>query len=87
MISMDGSSFCVAGKRAFRILSTNSLRVIAINSIGDFVLFLGKVFVVVATVLIGIELIQVSYKLIVNAWPLPTTALTLLAVLELLWLG
>jgi hypothetical protein len=62
MISMDGSSFCVAGKRAFRILSTNSLRVIAINSIGDFVLFLGKVFVVVATVLIGIELIQVRRK-------------------------
>jgi hypothetical protein len=76
MISMDGSSFCVAGKRAFRILSTNSLRVIAINSIGDFVLFLGKVFVVVATVLIGIELIQVRRKKsepIVSAQPsLPT---------------
>jgi len=57
---MDGSSFCVAGRRAFRTLSTNSLRVIAINSIGDFVLFLGKVFVVVATVLIAIELIQVN---------------------------
>lgn len=57
---MDGSSFCVAGKRAFRILSTNSLRVFAINSIGDFVLLLGKVFVVLATVLIGIELIQVN---------------------------
>jgi hypothetical protein len=60
IISMDGTSFCVAGRRAFRILSTNSLRVIAINSIGDFVLFLGKVFVVVATVLIAIELIQVK---------------------------
>lgn len=57
---MDGSSFCVAGKRAFHILSTNSLRVFAINSIGDFVLLLGKVFVVLATVLIGIELIQVT---------------------------
>lgn len=60
IISMDGSSFCVAGKRAFRILSTNSLRVFAINSIGDFVLLLGKVFVVLATVMIGLELIQVS---------------------------
>lgn len=42
------------------MLSTNSLQVLAINSVGDFVLFLGKVFVVLATVLIGIELIQVS---------------------------
>lgn len=32
----------------------------AINSVGDFVLLLGKVFIVLATVLIGIELIQVS---------------------------
>lgn len=60
IITMDGTSFCVAGKRAFHILTTNSLRVLAINSVGDFVLLLGKVFVVVATVLIGIELIQVS---------------------------
>lgn len=61
IISMDGSSFCVAGRRAFEILSTNSLRVIAINSVGDFVLLLGKVFVVIATVLIGIELMQVGH--------------------------
>lgn len=60
---MDGSSFCTAGKRAFHILSTNSLRVLAINSVGDFVLLLGKVFVVVATVLIGIEMIQVTLEL------------------------
>lgn len=63
IITMDGSSFCTAGKRAFHILSTNSLRVLAINSVGDFVLLLGKVFVVVATVLIGIEMIQVTLKL------------------------
>lgn len=60
IITLDGSSFCPASKRAFHILSTNSLRVIAINSVGDFVLLLGKVFVVLATVLIGIEMIQVT---------------------------
>lgn len=57
---MDGTSFCNAGKRAFHILSTNTLQVFAINSVGDFVLLLGKAFVVLATVLIGIELIQVT---------------------------
>lgn len=59
IISIDGTSFCIAAKRSFNLLSSNALRVIAINSVGDFVLFLGKVFVVIATVLIGIEMIQV----------------------------
>lgn len=63
---MDGTSFCVAGKRAFRLLSTNALRVIAINSVGDFVLLLGKIFVVLATVLIAIEMIQVEKYLKLN---------------------
>lgn len=56
---MNGSSFCTAGKRAFQLLSKNTLQVLAINSIGDFVLLLGKVFVVIATVLIAIEMVQV----------------------------
>lgn len=60
IISMDGSSFCLAGKRAFQLLSKNTLCVFAINSIGDFVLLLGKVFCVIATILIAIELIQVK---------------------------
>jgi solute carrier family 44 protein 1 (choline transporter-like protein) len=60
IISMNGSSFCTAGKRAFQLLSKNTLQVLAINSIGDFVLLLGKVFVVIATVLIAIEMIQVG---------------------------
>ena len=60
---MDGSSFCAAGKRALQLLTKNTLQVFAINSIGDFVLLLGKVFVVMATVLIAIEMIQVKIKL------------------------
>lgn len=57
-ISIQGAPFCTSGRRAFSILSSNALRVIAINSVGDFVLFLGKVFVVVSVVFIGMELIQ-----------------------------
>lgn len=66
IISINGSSFCIAGKRAFQLLSSNALRVLAINSVGDFVLLLGKVFVVTATVLIGIEMIQVFSFLFVS---------------------
>lgn len=57
---MNGYSFCKGGKQAFKLLTSNALRVAAINSVGDFVLFLGKVFVVIATVLVGLKLFQVS---------------------------
>ncbi|XP_043504318.1 choline transporter-like protein 1 isoform X2 [Polistes fuscatus] len=53
-----GCNFCTGGKKAFQALSSNILRVAAINSVGDFVLFLGKVLVVVLTVITGIYLIQ-----------------------------
>lgn len=53
-----GCNFCRGGKKAFQALSSNILRVAAINSVGDFVLFLGKVLVVTLTVVSGIYLIQ-----------------------------
>ncbi|KAI4494036.1 hypothetical protein M0802_009303 [Mischocyttarus mexicanus] len=53
-----GCNFCTGGKKAFQALSSNILRVAAINSVGDFVLFLGKVLVVVLTVIAGICLMQ-----------------------------
>jgi solute carrier family 44 protein 1 (choline transporter-like protein) len=56
---MSGCNFCDGGRKAFALLSNNALRVLAINSVGDFVLLLGKVFVVLATVIIGTEMIQV----------------------------
>lgn len=58
-VAMCGYSFCEGGQKAFGLLSNNALRVLAINSVGDFVILLGKVFVVLATVLIGTEMIQV----------------------------
>lgn len=61
IIAIHGYSFCRAGQQAFKILTSNALRVAAINSVGDFVLFLGKILVIMATVLIGMELIQVIY--------------------------
>ncbi|CAG9766256.1 unnamed protein product [Ceutorhynchus assimilis] len=48
-----GHSFWKSGKRAFTILSANPLRVTAINSVGDFVLFLSKVLIVACSVTVG----------------------------------
>ncbi|XP_026670427.1 choline transporter-like protein 1 isoform X2 [Ceratina calcarata] len=53
-----GCNFCTGGRKAFQALSSNILRVAAINSVGDFVLFLGKVLVVTLTVVTGIYLLQ-----------------------------
>lgn len=57
-VAIFGHPFCKAGQQAYKLLTSNILRVAAINSVGDFVLFLGKVVVVIATVLIGIKILQ-----------------------------
>ncbi|XP_056632057.1 choline transporter-like protein 1 [Diorhabda sublineata] len=57
-VAIFGLPFCKAGQQAYKLLTANILRVAAINSVGDFVLFLGKVVVVIATVLIGIKILQ-----------------------------
>ena len=41
-------------------MARNALRVAAINSIGDFVLFLGKAAVTISTVFIGLEIMKVG---------------------------
>ncbi|XP_022187745.2 choline transporter-like protein 1 isoform X2 [Nilaparvata lugens] len=57
-IAIYGVNFCTGGQQAFKMLVTNVLRVAAINSVGDFILFLGKVFVVAITLLIGTFFIE-----------------------------
>ncbi|XP_046365305.1 choline transporter-like protein 1 [Haliotis rufescens] len=54
LVAISGKNFCKSAKRAFIILVSNSLRVAAINSIGDFMLFLGKLGVMGATAAVGI---------------------------------
>ncbi|ESO00101.1 hypothetical protein HELRODRAFT_192732 [Helobdella robusta] len=49
IIAIEGTSFCTSARKAFEIISSNALRVLAINSVGDFVLFLGKVAVMCLT--------------------------------------
>lgn len=53
-----GDSFFTAGSKAYHKLMSNTLRVFTINTIGDTVLFLGKVFVVVLTILTGMEMLR-----------------------------
>ncbi|XP_062574993.1 choline transporter-like protein 1 isoform X2 [Saccostrea cucullata] len=54
VVAIQGSNFCSSAKKAFMTLVGNALRVAAINSVGDFVLFLGKIGVTAATGAVGI---------------------------------
>ncbi len=42
--------------------ASNALRVAAINSVGTFILFLGKVIVVLLTLFIAVQIIEVKYE-------------------------
>jgi solute carrier family 44 protein 1 (choline transporter-like protein) len=47
---------------------TNTLRLAAINSVGDFVLFIGKIATVAVITIVGIEFISVSYNYVVSVF-------------------
>jgi len=53
-IAITGKSFCAAARSAFATLVLNAGRVAALNSIGDFVLFLGKLSVVAIVATAGV---------------------------------
>ena len=57
-----GYHFCKAAKRGFELLLSNAVRVVAINTVGDFCLFLAKIMVVFAVVFIGIKITEVSFN-------------------------
>lgn len=60
-LAIYGENFCKSGQLAFKNITSNVLRVAAINSVGDFVLFLGKVLVVTSTVLLGFKMLEVFF--------------------------
>lgn len=57
-----GYNFCRAAMKAFQILTSNALRVAAINSVGSFVLFLGKITVVIGTFFISLKIMDAKEK-------------------------
>jgi solute carrier family 44 (choline transporter-like protein), member 1 len=58
-MSMTGDAFCDAGKRAYTLIENNVLGIIAVQSIGDFVLVLARIFIVLFSMFVGFSLIEV----------------------------
>ncbi|XP_076462742.1 choline transporter-like protein 1 [Babylonia areolata] len=54
VIAVTGSNFCTSSRRAFNIVVSNALRVAALNSIGDLLLFVAKLAVMAATGSVGL---------------------------------
>ena len=68
-VAIYGYNFCKAAQKAFSLLTANILRVAAINSVGTFVLFLGKLAVVASTVVCGLKIMDTQGEnKVQNAW-------------------
>ncbi|XP_020725119.1 choline transporter-like protein 1 isoform X2 [Odocoileus virginianus] len=77
--AINSTNFCTSAKDAFVILVENALRVAAINTVGDFMLFLGKVLIVCGTGLTGVMLL--NYQQDYTVWVLPLIIVCLFAFL------
>ncbi|XP_065596814.1 choline transporter-like protein 1 isoform X1 [Cyrtonyx montezumae] len=77
--AINSTNFCTSAKDAFVILVENALRVAAINTVGDFMLFIGKVLIVCSTGLAGIMLL--NYQQDYTTWVLPLIIVCLFAFL------
>ncbi|XP_055956283.1 choline transporter-like protein 1 [Patella vulgata] len=66
MIAIHGDNFCNGARKALVTIVNNALRVIAINTVGDFLLFLSKLGCVALVLIIGNELLpfhpDLTYK-------------------------
>ncbi|KAF7687009.1 choline transporter-like protein 1 isoform X1 [Silurus meridionalis] len=67
--AINSTGFCTSARDAFIILAENVLRVATINSVGDFVLFLGKVLIVSCTAFAGV--LALNYQREYTVWVLP----------------
>ncbi|XP_054713879.1 choline transporter-like protein 2 [Uloborus diversus] len=63
MIAVYGKNFCVSAKRAFMLLMRNVVRVVVLDKITDFLLFIGKLVVVAFTATISFYLFATEQKI------------------------
>ncbi|KAJ2938220.1 hypothetical protein O0L34_g17557 [Tuta absoluta] len=73
VITIERVHFCKAAAKAFSVIVNNALQVATINSIGDFILFLGKCIVTAVTGIIGLLLLKRNSDL--HFYAVPTLAI------------
>ncbi|KAM7394273.1 hypothetical protein PAMP_021086 [Pampus punctatissimus] len=75
--AINSTDFCTSAREAFILLVENALRVAAINTVGDFILFLGKVLIVACTAFAGVLALNPQREYTV--WVLPLFIVCLFA--------
>ncbi|KAI9221283.1 plasma-membrane choline transporter-domain-containing protein [Blastocladiella britannica] len=61
-VAVYGYSFCEAARTAFQLLWRNAFRVVVVDGVSNFVLFLGKLFIVAVTCIISLALLTSKYS-------------------------
>jgi len=77
VIAMEGYSFCTSARIAFNTLLSNALDLATLNSVGDFILFLGKCSVTAATGCIGLIIMKQNSHL--HFYAVPTIVVCIFA--------
>jgi len=70
-VAIYGTNFCSGVRKAFMALENNKLKMVALNSVSTFILFLGKLAVVFATVFCGILIMHTRPSIdqpVKNGW-------------------
>lgn len=62
MTAVYGYNFCAGARRAFSLLARNLVRVVVLDKVTDFILFIGKVIVVALVILTSTALFQSNAK-------------------------
>lgn len=60
IVAKDGTPLLESGKKSFHLLLKNLVDVVALNQVGDFVLVLGRLFVILIAGFVSAELVGVS---------------------------
>jgi len=58
VIAIEGTDYCFSAKVAFKTLTSNTLRIVTINTMGDFIIFLGKCIVTGGSALFGVYIMR-----------------------------
>ncbi|XP_041942283.1 choline transporter-like protein 1 [Alosa sapidissima] len=77
--AINSTSFCTSAQDAFIIMVENVVRVAVINTVGTFILFLGKVLVVSCTAFVGV--LTLRYQQEYTVWVVPVIIACLFAYL------
>ncbi|GIX76664.1 choline transporter-like 1 [Caerostris darwini] len=77
IVAIQSVGFCTAAREAFDILVSNALQVATINSVGDFILFLGKCSVAAITAFFSVLILKNNPEL--HFYAIPVILITIIA--------